>query len=154
MAREIIYQYIGALDRGFSDLRIMWEKDTSLVTLYYDTPQAVAYGSVLQVDAAIEFLERMKGTAGYPWRSTPTREAMDALMRLQATMRKREQGPAIMPMPAIAPAAMSPTDGQFAQREMSSTDIWPSVLNRALRVNPEGNQSRSTKKEPEYSGSS
>ena len=82
MTRQTVYEYDGA-GPGFKDLRILREEGTSFVSLYYDTPQASAYGNVMEVDDAIEFIERMRRVIGYPWTSPPAAEAIEALEQLK-----------------------------------------------------------------------
>ena len=79
--RHIIYQHVGS-DSGFRELRIVWEEGTPLVILYYETPRAASFGTVLEVPQAAAFLERMQREQGHPWNSPVVTAALEALARL------------------------------------------------------------------------
>ena len=80
--RYSIYEQMGP-STGFEDLRVLHEEATDLVVLYYDTPQASAYGRVLGMSDAIAFLERMQNVMGPPWTSRAVNEAIGAIAKLQ-----------------------------------------------------------------------
>ena len=85
MQRIVVYQHQGA-PGGFIDLRILWDGEASLVTLHYETRRDAAYGYVLRVDEAIDFVERLQRVIGHPWTSRPAYRAIEALVQLKARM--------------------------------------------------------------------
>ena len=90
MSRTIIYQHFGSPE-GFKDLRILWDHSASLATLYYETSQTSAYGSVFSIEEAIDYIERMQQVMGYPWTSLPVSEALKALEQLKEARPSQEE---------------------------------------------------------------
>ncbi len=89
MTRKTIYQHPAA-DRSFKDLRLVWEEGTDRVILYYDTRRHNSFGTVLGFDEVAEFFQRMQRAIGYPWTTPGAAQALEAVTRLQESIRATE----------------------------------------------------------------